>query len=239
MNRTLRIAWFLLTVLAVQAQAQDRLVTGKVTSAEDGAVLPGVNITVKGTSQGTTTNGEGNYDLNIPTDATLVFSFIGLISQEIAVGNRTTIDVRMVPDVKSLGEIVVVGYGSQDKRLVTGSVASVNANEIRNVPIVSVDQALQGRAAGVQVTQNSGTPGSGIAVRVRGANSINASSEPLYVIDGVPINTGSSFTNGGYSGIAVGNQQTNALADLNPSDILSIEVLKDAAAAAIYGSRAG
>jgi TonB-dependent SusC/RagA subfamily outer membrane receptor len=139
----------------------------------------------------------------------------------------------MRSDVKELTEVVVVGYGTQERKNLTGSVASVSADDIKNIPIVSVDQALQGRAAGVQVTQNSGTPGGGIAVRVRGANSISAGSEPLYVVDGVPINTGS------YSGIAVGNQQTNALSDLNPNDIASIEVLKDAAAASIYGSRAG
>jgi len=156
-----------------------------------------------------------------------------MVTQEAALGNRNTLDVSLATDNKQLSEVVVTGYGEQvSRRELTGSIATVNSAQYKDQPVIGVDQALQGRAAGVQVFQNSGTPGSAISVRIRGASSILAGNEPLYVVDGLPISTGS------FSQLGTGNQQTNALNDLNPNDIASIEVLKDASAAAIYGSRA-
>jgi TonB-linked SusC/RagA family outer membrane protein len=228
---------FLLTMIvfafsAVQLLAQGRTVTGRVTSVEEGDPLPGVSVVLKGTGTGTVTDANGNYSISVPADGILTFSFIGLKSIEIPVNSKTTIDATMEGDVRQLSEVIVVAYGVQEKKSITGAVSSVNAERIRSQPVRGLDQALQGVAAGVQVTQNSGTPGSGIAVRVRGSSSILAGNDPLYVVDGIPINTGN------YSMIGVGNQQVSALNDISPNDIESIEVLKDAAAASLYGSRA-
>ncbi|MDX5418558.1 MAG: SusC/RagA family TonB-linked outer membrane protein, partial [Hymenobacteraceae bacterium] len=234
MKRSLLLTMVLLLTLAAQAWAQlNRSVSGRVTSA-NGNPLPGVSVIVKGTTVGASTDVEGRYAINnLPATAkTLIFRYLGFADKEVEIGERNFIDVQLQQASRDIQEVVVVGYGTQTREELTGAITSVTAEQIEDVPVVSVDQALQGRAAGVQVTQNSGTPGSGIAVRVRGAASITASNEPLYVVDGVPINTGS------YTAIGTGGQQTNALSDLNPNDIQSIEVLKDAASAAIYGSRA-
>jgi TonB-linked SusC/RagA family outer membrane protein len=195
----------------------ERTITGRV-SDETGAGLPGVNIVVKETNRGTTTTGDGNFRLAVPdAGGTLVFSSIGYETQEIALGTRTQLDVAMKPSAGSLDEVVVVGYGTQRKKDVTGSVSSVSAERIQNTPVSGLDQALTGQLAGVQVQQTSGAPGGNINVRVRGSGSIGAGNEPLYVVDGFP-----------------GVTNLNAI---NPNDIESIEVLKDASAAAIYGSR--
>lgn len=195
------------------ASAQDLRVTG-VVKAETGEVLPGVNVLEKGTSNGGVTDADGRFSLMVSPSATLVFSFIGMESTEVAVNNRTQLDVTMQSDVTQLGEIVVVGYGTVKKSDLTGSVASVKSRDLTAYPSIGAVQALQGRAAGVQITANNGEPGSSFKVRVRGATSINASSDPIYVVDGF-----------------VG-------ASIPPSeDIESIEVLKDASATAIYGSR--
>ncbi|MFD2246272.1 SusC/RagA family TonB-linked outer membrane protein [Pontibacter ruber] len=234
MKKSLLLSFVFMLALVVQAWAQQgRAITGRVTSASGGGALPGVSVIVKGTTVGVSTDVDGNYSLNVPANATtLLFRYLGFADKEVAIGNNSQINVSMEQATRTIDEVVVVGYGTQKREELTGSITSVSAEALKNVPVVSVDQALQGRAAGVQVTQNSGTPGSGIAVRVRGAASIGASNEPLYVVDGVPINTGS------YTSIGTGGQQTNALSDLNPNDILSMEILKDAASAAIYGSRA-
>jgi len=211
----------LLSTLVVGLQqhvvAQQRTVSGQVTAEEEG-VLPGVNILVKGTTQGTVTDVDGNYRINVPDeDATLVFSAVGYVPQEIEVGNRSTINVVMPPDIQALEEVVVVGYGTVKKSDLTGSVGSINGEELNTVAQTSVDQALQGRVAGVRITQTNAEPGGGFSVRIRGTNSITAGNEPLYVVDGLP--------------------GTNPLNSLNPSDIESVEVLKDASATAIYGAR--
>jgi TonB-linked SusC/RagA family outer membrane protein len=234
MTKTLRFRIvFVLMLFSGALWAQTRTVSGKVTMADDGSSAPGVNVVLKGTTNGTTTDSDGNYKLSLPNEGgTLVFSFIGLATQEVIVGDRTIVDVNMTSDTKQLSEVVVVGYGTQEKRSVTGSISNVSASQFQNLPLTGIDQALQGRAAGVQVSSNSGTPGGGISVRVRGSGSILAGNDPLYVVNGIPINTGN------YSQLNAGNQQTNALTDLNPNDIESIEVLKDASASAIYGSRA-
>ena len=221
----LTLSWLPLICIAPFAWSQSTSVSGKVTDKDEGTPLPGVNILVKGTTNGTISNVEGEYTLSVQTDdAVLVFSSIGYLTQEVAVGNQQEISIQMAEDVASLEEVVVVGYGTQKKSNITGAIASVTGEELEKVQVASFDQAIQGRAAGVYVTSNSGQPGGGISVRIRGIGSIN-NSNPLYVIDGVIVGAGNSETD-------------NPLATLNPNDIASVEVLKDAASAAIYGARA-
>lgn len=219
--------------------AVEQQISGKVTDLATGELLPGVNILAKGTTTGTVTDVDGNYRLTVDDEvATLVFSSIGYTTESVAINGRTTIDMELAPDIQSLSEIVVVGYGTQKREDLTGAISSVGADAIKSLPANTFEQALQGRVAGVQVTQGNAAPGGGVSVRIRGNNSITGNSEPLYVIDGVPIiNNNRSSTVGGVGGEGrIGNDQ-NALASLNPGDIASIEVLKDASATAIYGSR--
>ncbi len=214
--------------------AQGKNVTGKVTSSDDGTGIPGVNVLEKGTTNGTVTDSDGNYSIGIQEKAILSFSFIGYKSQEIEIGTKNSINVVLESDITALQEVVVVGYGTQQKAEVTGSISSVNKKDLQNVSVSSFDAALQGRVVGAQVTQSSGIPGSAVRLRIRGQASISGNSEPLYIVDGVPITTGDfSKRDGAANGI-----NGNALADINSNDIESMEVLKDAAAAAIYGSRA-
>ncbi|MCU0352515.1 MAG: TonB-dependent receptor [Cytophagales bacterium] len=214
------------------AQPAAVAVTGTVTD-EKGETLAGVAVVEKGTTNGTATSADGKYSLSVANEnAVLVFSFIGYTTEEVTVGNRTTVNVTMIPDIKSLTEVVVVGYGTQVKKDVTGSIASVKAADIRDIATTSADALLQGKAAGVQVVQNSGQPGAEVFVRVRGSASLRADSRPLYVIDGVPMNNTDRVLLDG------AGQRASALADINPNDIESMEVLKDAAATAIYGARA-
>ncbi len=216
----------------LKAPAMETEVSGTVVS-DEGEQLPGVNVLVKGTNTGTVTDINGSFRLNVPDEnAILVFSFIGYQTQEIPVGGRSVIDVTMASDVQALEEVVVVGYGTVRKSDLTGSVATVKADAIKEFPITSIDQALQSRVAGVNVTQTSSAPGGGLSVRIRGANSINSGSEPLYVIDGFPV-----YPDNDASGTSGNRTSGNALASLNPNDIESIEILKDASATSIYGSR--
>ncbi|WP_282122048.1 SusC/RagA family TonB-linked outer membrane protein [Algibacter mikhailovii] len=208
------IGAFLLLLSMATASAQS--VSGTVTA--DGQPLPGATVLEKGTSNGTSTDFDGNFTINAGSGATLVISYIGYNAQEIAVGNQTQINVELIADNK-LDEVVVIGYGTQRKSDLTGSVSSVSAEDIVSLPVSRVDQALQGRATGVQVTQASGAPGAGTVIRVRGGNSITGSNEPLWVIDGIVVGTNFNLNN------------------LNSNDIKSIEVLKDASSIAIYGSR--
>lgn len=194
-------------------------VSGTVTSADDRATLPGVTVLEKGTSNGTITDFDGNYQLEVTEGATLVFSFVSYATQEVAVNGRSILDVVLKTDTKELEEVVVIGYGTAKKSDLTGAVATVNAEAIRQTTTSRVDQALQGRAAGVQITSASGAPGAGTVIRVRGGNSIEGTNEPLWVIDGIIV--GQDFN----------------LNNLNANDIQSIEVLKDASSIAIYGSR--
>jgi TonB-dependent starch-binding outer membrane protein SusC len=225
----------------VEPELQSLVITGKVTSSEEPGGLPGVNITVKGTTTGTITDIQGEYRLEVPSgDLILIYSSVGYLSEEVQINNRSVINIALTTDVTQLEEIVVVGYGAVKKSDLTGSVSSVSEEQIRTMVTTSVDQALQGRAAGVQVTTNSGQPGGGISVRIRGANSVSGGNEPLYVVDGVPISGNSAGTAVGFDWAGGGNGQTavSALSTINPNDIASIEILKDASATAIYGSRA-
>jgi TonB-linked SusC/RagA family outer membrane protein len=211
-------------------------ITGRVTSKAN-EPLPGVTVLVKGTTLGATSNPDGTYSLNVPApNSTLVFSSVGFTSQEIAAGERTEINVSLAENVNSLDDVVVVGYGTVRKSDLTGSVSTVKEKDLTPGAIVNVQQALQGRAAGVQVYQKSGEPGSAISVKIRGASSISASNDPLYVVDGMPVNNDAPITGNGPGSVGNSNPR-NPLNSLNPADIESIEVLKDASATAIYGSR--
>lgn len=212
-----------------QAVAQSKTVSGTVTDQSTSIGLPGVAVIVKGTSIGTTTAGDGSYTINVPAGSnTLVFRFIGYVSVEKAIGNASAINVSMATDQKVLDEVVVVGYGTQQKKDVTSSISQVKGSEIANIATPSFDQQLAGRATGVQVTQPSGILGAPPQIRIRGTNSITGGNSPLIVVDGVPA----------FSGNAGGFTPANTLGDINPADIESFEILKDGAATAIYGSRA-
>ena len=214
----------LVSISSIAAPPPNKTVTGTVVSSTNGEALIGVSVQVKERpSVGTITDLDGKYSLQVEDGETLVFSYIGFVNQEIK-ADKTIINVEMKEDTEVLDEVVVVGYGTMKRSDLTGSVVSVGEDEIKQSVVTSLDQALQSRAAGVSVTQNSGTPGGGISVSIRGINSLNGN-EPLYVIDGVAIS---------------GNNDSNSsvLSSINPSDIVSMEILKDASATAIYGSRA-
>ena len=210
--------------------AQTVQVSGTITSADDGQPLPGVSVVVKGTTSGTVTNIDGKYSFNVATNAVLQFTFVGMATQEIEVGNRQVIDVVMSENAQALEEVVVVAYGTQTAKSLTSSISTVKSDAFKDAPSVSVDQILQGRAAGVSITTPSAAVGQNPVINIRGVSTINSGTQPLFVVDGMPIESGDISLSG------MGN--ANALADINPADILSMDILKDAAAAALYGSRA-
>jgi TonB-linked SusC/RagA family outer membrane protein len=229
-----------ITPSRVERVAQQLQVKGVVTSGTDNTPLPGVNVVEKGTQNGVVTdlNGKFSITLNDPSSV-LVFSFVGFLTEEVAVAGLTSIDVVLVEDIQKLDEIIVIGYGTTKKSDLTGAVASVSEETLRSSVSTNIDQALQGRVAGVQVTQNSGQPGGATSIRIRGASSITGSSEPLYVVDGIPFQGDATSTAGfDWAGGANGQSKVNPLSTINPNDIVNIEVLKDASASAIYGSRA-
>jgi TonB-linked SusC/RagA family outer membrane protein len=219
--------------------AQSVQVSGTV--SDDAGAMPGVNIVVKGTTIGTITGINGNYTITVPNkDAVLGFSFVGYITQEITVGEKTVIDVRLADTFDEIEEVVVVGYGSMKKSDISGASVSVGEKQLKGSIITNLDQALQGRAAGVSSVMTSGAPGSAVSIRVRGQATINAGAEPLYVIDGVIVQGGGSSGADFGLGDALGNGSISAISPLstiNPSDILSMEILKDASATAIYGAQ--
>lgn len=229
MSKILLGSWLLALLLCLPAMAQNGTVSGRVISSDDGSALPGVSVQIKGTNQGTTTDADGNYRINGAANRTLVFSFIGFVNQEVAAGNRSTVNVTLSSNTQQLNEIVVVGYGTQTRQDATGSIASVKGASIAQTPIQSFESGLAGRSAGVQITQPNGVLNNPPVFRIRGTNSISLSSYPLVVVDGVPTFTGDQGAT---------SSPTNPLASINPSDIESIDIAKDAAATAIYGSRA-
>jgi len=196
--------------------AQNITIKGKILKG-DGTPVPGASVTIKGTGNGTSSNDQGEYQLSAAGNATLVISAVDFVTQEIKVNDRTSVDVNLVSLEKSLEEVVVVGYGTQRKEAVTGSVASISGNKMREVPAPNISQALQGRLAGVEMSQTSTRPGATMQIRIRGARSLSADNNPLIVLDGIPF--------------------IGSLADINPNDIKNIDILKDASATAIYGSR--
>ncbi|GAB4023547.1 SusC/RagA family TonB-linked outer membrane protein [Spirosoma koreense] len=229
-------AFFSLLFLMVQF-SYAQTITGTVTDATTGDALAGTTIQAKGTSVGATSDAQGKYQLNVPAGAkTLVFSFIGYQPTEVTIGNRSVVDVKLTATDNALGEVVVVGYGVQNKRDITTAIGSVKAKDLANQPVASFDQALAAKIAGVQVTQTSGAPGAALSVRVRGTGSISAGNDPLYVIDGIPLSRDTKYATGG-TNTQFPDNPINVLSTINTDDIESIEVLKDASAAAIYGSR--
>ncbi|MGI4969603.1 MAG: SusC/RagA family TonB-linked outer membrane protein, partial [Janthinobacterium lividum] len=220
MKRHFLLLWLVLCASIGLATAQTRAITG-VVKGSDGETLPGVTVLLKGTTNGASTNVDGSYTINVPDDsktATLRYSFVGYVSQEVAVGSKTTISITLVSDVQSLDDVVVIGYQEVRRGDVTGSVSSVNAQQLKDIPVNSAAEALTGRLAGVQLTSAEGTPGNNnVQVRVRGGGSITQDNSPLYVVDGIQIE--------------------NALSVIAPQDIASVDVLKDAASTAIYGAR--
>ena len=222
------------------SSVQGVTISGQVVAASDNSPLPGVNVFEKGTQNGTITDINGNYTLTVSgSSAILVFSYVGFLTEEFPVGDQQVIAVSLVEDFLNLDEVVVVGYGTMKRSDLTGAVASVSEETLRSSVATNLDQALQGRIAGVQVTQNSGQPGGAASVRIRGASSITGSSEPLYVIDGIPFQGDGIQTAGfDWAGGANGQSRVNPLSTINPNDIVGIEVLKDASASAIYGARA-
>ncbi|MDH5381817.1 MAG: SusC/RagA family TonB-linked outer membrane protein, partial [Cyclobacteriaceae bacterium] len=224
----LLLVMFALTQM--HARAVDFTVSGTITDGT-GAVVPGVNVVENGTSNGTVTNADGEFSLNVADEnSNIRISFIGYTTQDIAVSGRSSIDIILAPNFTELDEVVVVGYGTQRKREVTGAISSISSGVIAEQTVTGFDQAMAGRVAGVQVSQNSGAPGGATSIRIRGIGT-PGNSEPLYVIDGVPVFNDNSGRGGGSTPIGVLNT-------INPNDIESIEILKDAASGAIYGSRA-
>ena len=227
---------FLLFPLFVLSQS--KTVTGLVND-ENGSPLPGATVQLKGSETiGAITDFDGNFSISIPSDAqqVLIISYIGYLNEEVDVANQISISVSLQPDTEALEEVVVVGYGTVLKRDLTGSVSSVKITDDVSRAAATVDQLLQGRAAGVQVTQNAANPNSGVSVRIRGTNSLRGNNEPLYVIDGVIISSAGEDVNAVGTG-NTGQDPQSGLNGINPRDIERIEILKDASATAIYGSR--
>ena len=217
----LKLTWLMTLFMAFVMQfsyAQEKTVTGTVASAADGLPLPGVNVIVKGTTRGVQTDFDGNYSIKANQGETLVFSFVSMKTAEIKIGTSSTVNLSMQEDIASLDEVVVVAYGTSKKSDIIGSVSVVNSEKIAQVPIASFDQILKGQSPGLHVISGSGQPGSAAKVRIRGTHSINGGSDPLYILDGVPITAGDFAT-------------------LNPNDFENVSVLKDAASTSIYGSR--
>ena len=209
---------FSLAATATELRQPDRTIRGTVTDAANSEPLPGVNVLLKGTAQGTITDAAGAFELRIPEGGSvLVFSFVGYASQEININSQAILDVRLQVDQKALDEVIVVGYGSQSKRNVTGSISKIDMKQTENLPNTNVTQALRGRVAGVQFTDN-GRPGQNGSILIRGPRSLSGGNNPLIILDGIFFNAG--------------------IQNINPNDIESIEILKDASAAAIYGARA-
>ncbi|MDT7829329.1 TonB-dependent receptor [Pricia sp. S334] len=218
--KTKQLLFFLLFLqLAAIGQAQEISVSGVITDATTNEPVPGVNVVQKNTTNGVASDFDGNYSINVPSDAILIFSALGYSSQEVAVNGRTDLNVVLAEDAALLDEVVVIGYGEVRKKDLTGSVSQVGGDELANLPAARVDQTLQGRASGVQVSQISGEPGAATTIRIRGGNSIQGNNEPLWVIDGIIVGTDYNLSN------------------LNTNDIKSIDILKDAVAVSIYGTR--
>ena len=220
MKKNLLILFFgvICSLFFMQSFAQERTVTGTVTDGANNEALIGVNIVVQGTTTGAITDVNGNYSISVPSgEAALLFSFVGYAVQSVAVGNQTVIDIQLAPSTVGLDELVVIGYGTQKRGSITGAIVSVSSDDIQELPVTDAGSALQGRAAGVVALSAGNQPGEGVTIRIRGRRSLTATNEPLFVVDGIPYD---------------GN-----IADINPRDIKSMEILKDASATAIYGSR--
>jgi TonB-dependent starch-binding outer membrane protein SusC len=239
MKKSLNLLLFLMAMVLTQfAVAQSKTITGNVTDADNGEALVGVTVVIEGTTIGTVTDVMGDYSIAVAgNDAVLRFSFIGYRTQKIAVANNTQIVLSLNKDLMDLDEVVVVGYGVSKKSDLTGAVSSVKEEDFNKTSAATPEQLIQGRIAGVQITQNNGEPGAGAQIRIRGASTIRSGQQPLYVIDGVPLDMSATSPDGISASGMGGAPATNPLNFLNPSDIESMDILKDASATAIYGSR--
>jgi hypothetical protein len=235
-KRLLKAILPLLTVIySLNVYSQTKQITGTIKDSV-GAGINGASVVVKGTRTGTTTNEGGNFRLAVPESArTLTVSAVGYTPQDVDISTSTTVNIILTESSADLGEIVVVGYGTARKKDVTGAVQSVKSKDFNRGVIVSPDQAIQGKAAGVMVISSSGQPGAPTTVRIRGNASIRSGQQPLYVLDGVPLSGSSARPNAISSGIGTSTPGTNPLNFINPNDIASMEILKDASATAIYG----
>lgn len=233
-RKNLPVALVILTMLIFfqSAYSQNKVISGKVTDSKDGSAIGMVNVTAKGSRAGAQTNTDGSYTISVnPSVKTLVFSSVGFTTQEVSIDDRSTIDISLVVNNSSLGEVVVIGYGTQRRKDVVGAITKISGDKLNTIPTPSFEAALQGKAPGVQVIQGNGLAGSGSVIRIRGIGSVSASGDPLYVVDGIPI-VSDQFLRGNS-----GAMNQNPLSSINPSDIESIEILKDAGATGIYGSR--
>src|SRR6185437_13899604 len=216
-SRSFALLLLLMVFTHTDLLAQTKKITGKVSASDNGTMLAGATVKVKGANVATSTDADGAFTIEAAPNAILTITSVGYTPQDVPVGNNTSLVVRLVADPQSMQQVVIVGYGSVKRRDLTGAVATISADQIAKVPVTTLDQALQGRAPGVQVTNNDGAPGGGVQVQIRGVGSLG-SNDPLYVVDGYPISGGVNT--------------------INPSDIASMEILKDASATAIYGNRA-
>ena len=226
-----------LVVFTLSLSAQDRVITGKIVNSSDGSPVAGASVSVKGTNRAISADNSGNFSLSVSSSTTAItISSVGFLQQDVPIINSDNAVYSLVPQASVQEDVVVIGYGTRNKTNITGSVVKVDAAQIRDMPFASPDQLLQGKASGVQISSMSGTPGGGVTVRVRGTSSFSPgspASQPLYIIDGVFLNT----TPLGPAGYGVEQQVSNPLADINPADIQSMEILKDANSTAIFGSR--
>ncbi len=231
MKKTILFYFVLAVIFCLPALAQQKLIKGRVTGGTGKEPLMGVSVKLKGASIGISTNENGEFSLNVPaTGGTLIFSYLGHEDQEISIGTQTLFNVNLQESQSGLNEVVIVGYGTQKRKEVSGSISSVKGSDIANLTTPSLDRAIQGKASGVQINSSNGLPGGATEVRIRGIGSVNAGNEPLYIVDGVQINATSRTAN---------LASSNPLSTLNSNDIESVEILKDASAASIYGAQAG
>ncbi len=233
---------FILALSVFRGMAQTRVITGTVSSSEDGLPIPGVSVSLKGTTTGTISNMDGVYSITVPESAkTLVFSFVGMITQEAPITSANKLDVTLKSDVIGVEEVVVTAMGiAKEKKALGYAVSEFKSEELENVQVLDASTALQGKVAGVSISPSSGAPGASTRVLVRGVSSLTGSNQPLYVIDGVPVNN--QFSNANSTSATTSATRTvdfgNAASDINPDDIESISILKGAAATNLYGSRA-
>ncbi|MEQ8926744.1 MAG: TonB-dependent receptor plug domain-containing protein, partial [Fulvivirga sp.] len=243
MKKFLLLSFMLMFAFAFSdSWAQERTVSGKVTSIEDGSSLPGVNVVLKGTTTGTVTDIDGNFKLSVPSDGgTLVFSFIGLATEEVAIGSRSVIDIQMSPDVQQLSEVVVTAVGIQREAKALGyGVERVGGDKLSAVSEPDPLRAMQGKVAGVNIGGSSSAPGSATRITIRGNSSLLGNNQPLFVVDGIPYNNSTNTTGDGFNNdqLTGGGASGSRFQDLDPNNIESVNVLKGAAAAALYGTRA-
>lgn len=239
MRKILLGSWLLSLLFCMPVLAQDVAVSGRVTSSDDGSTLPGVSVQVKGTTRGTTTDADGNYRINAPSSGRLTFSFIGYAVQEVAIGNKSTVDVVLKNDVNNLSEVVVTALGiERDKRTLSYATQEVSGDRLSQKGEPNILNTLQGKIAGVQITGASGEPGASTNINIRGIQSFTGNNQPLFIVDGIPISNDVDRTNAGPNGTLGGPQSSNRGLDIPPDNIESINVLKGPSAAALYGSRA-